>query len=335
MVKSMKINSILAIILNWNELDLTRRCLRSLLNQKRILCDILVIDNNSDMETFKILLDEFPDVQIKRNPTNLGVSAGRNIGIRYALKKGYEFILLFDNDALAESYMLSHLIETVKSHPEGGIFGPKIYRDDLVNVIWRAGCTSWKWTYLHAGHIILKRIYGWAARSLPRFLDTMRGENQPDAGQYDVEQEVDFQIGCAQLIRTAVFKDVGLLDEEFSPYGSEDIDFCTRVQAASWRIRYVPHARCWHRVGGSFQDEYWRTYYNTRNLLLIARKNLNPIYFWLLYLPDFIILTIPLMLIESTLKKNIQRRKAFIEAILWNLSDIKKRGILIGTREKN
>jgi len=320
-------NNILAIVLNWNELDLTRRCIRSLLDQKMTACDVLVVDNHSDEETVEILRNEFSGIPIHRNTRNLGVSAGRNIGIGYALRRQYGHVLLFDNDAIADPYMLHRLSESAERHPQGGIFGPKIYYDDSSRIIWRAGCTSWKWTYLHAGHTLLKRFYQLFGRPLPMAFDSIRGENQSDRGQFDTEEDIDFQIGCAQLIKTDVFKAVGLLDEEFSPYGSEDIDFCIRAKGSGWRIRYVPTAICRHRVGGSFQDEYQRTYCNTRHILLLARKHLRPIYFWLLYLPDFLCLTLPLMLAESVFQKKKERLKAIVDAIAWHLSDIKLRGL--------
>lgn len=175
-------------------------------------------------------------------------------------------------------------------------------------------------------------MFRMANKCLPSYLDTGRGAGQYDEGQYDQERNITFQIGCAQLIRTEVFHQVGLLDEEYSPYGSEDIDFCARATKAGWLIRYVPKARCWHRIGGSFLDEYQRTYYNHRNLMLLARKNLTHFYFWLLFIPDFFFLKIPLMIIESIVKKAPQRQKALIDAIIWNLNDVSIRGILIDNK---
>ena len=323
-------HQILAVILNRNESDLIKRCISSLLAQERCGCDILVVDNHSRDEFRGVVEKAFPNVGIYYSRTNRGVAGGRNIGIRHALAKGYPFVLLFDNDAVADRRMLFELVEAADRYPEASILGPKIWYDDRPRVIWRAGCTSWKWTYLHAGFEILKRVLQWFGRTPPGVLDTSRGEGAPDCGQYDQPREVDFQIGCAQLVRSEVFREIGLLDEDFSPYGSEDIDFCARAKRSGWRIRYVPQATCRHRAGGSFQDEYERAYYNARHLMLLARKNLSPVYFWLLYLPDFVLLTIPLMMAESILQKKSKCRKALVDATLWNLADMKKRGVLIG-----
>jgi GT2 family glycosyltransferase len=297
--------------------------------------DILVIDNHSKQNPTEALQSEFSGVFVTRNSENRGVAEGRNIGIRFALKNKYPYILLFDNDAHADPGMVAFLLTAAEKNPSTGIVGPKILRDDAPQKIWRAGCTSWKLTYLHSGQRIMKRLFQVIGKPLPNLFDTSRGEDQIDRGQFDVEQEVDFQIGCAQLVRTDVFNDVGLLDEEFTPYGSEDIDFCIRAKRSGWRIRYVPNACCRHRVGSSFQDEYQRTYYNTRHILLLARKHLHPAYFWLLYLPDFFCLTLPLMLMESVLQKKKVRRKAIADAINWHLVDIRTRGLLLGQKIKD
>ncbi len=320
---------ILTIIINWDGLDLTRRCIQSLMTQTGAVNDILIVDNGSDTNPESLLTKEFPAIELIRNSTNLGVAGGRNVGLKYALKQGYKFVLFIDNDAYAAPDMLSYLSDAASRCPAAGIFGPKILRDDKPNVIWRAGCTSWKLTYLHSITEIIQHLTKLFGKFPPRFMDPARGVNQPDYGQFDQERNTDFQIGCAQFIRTEVFEKIGILDEEFKPYGSEDIDFCARATRANWRIRYVPQAVCYHRVGSSFRDEYDRTFHNAKNLLLLARKNLSKIYFGLCFLPDFICLTIPLMLIKCYFKRQPLRRKAFLDALIWHVRDIARRGIMI------
>jgi hypothetical protein len=98
--------SILAIILNWNQAELTRNCIKSLREQINTPPDIIVIDNASEGNSVKKLTALFPDIEFIINDSNLGVAAGRNIGIDYAIKKKYEYILIFDNDAYAAPNML-------------------------------------------------------------------------------------------------------------------------------------------------------------------------------------------------------------------------------------
>ena len=126
-----------------------------------------------------------------------------------------------------------------------------------------------------------------------------------------------------------VFREIGLLDMDFCPYGSEDIDFCARLKKRGWKIKYIPDAICWHRSESSFSDSYNRSFYNMRNILLLARKHLNPFYFSFVFVPDFVFLTLPLIIIEGLLKRQKKRLKGVIRAIQWNIQDAKKRGLSI------
>lgn len=322
-------NSVLAIILNWNEIDLTFRCIQSLIDMKRTNCDILVIDNGSKENPETLFKHAFPKISFIRNEQNLGVAGGRNVGIRFGLIKQYPYLLLFDNDAFAHQDMLYHLIRTSEEINNCGIAGPKILIDGEERIVWRAGCTSWKRTYLHSLFEILRRIYAKFKTPLPKFIDTVRGENQIDSERYNKDEDIDFQIGCAQLVRREVFLDIGLLDDEFSPYGSEDIDFCIRTKRSGWTIRYLHRAICWHRRESSVNDSYKRSYFNARNLILLARKNLSKAYFWIVFIPDLLLITIPLMIIESSIKRYPLKRKAIVDAVSWNLDDIRNRGVFL------
>ncbi len=322
----------LAIILNWNELEYTRRCIESLISQSVKDIRILVIDNHSVKDPTGILNKEYPNVTVIRNFKNMGVAGGRNIGVRYAIENKFKYILLFDSDAYADSKLIESFLVAADKYPDTALFGSKIYFDNDKHIIWRAGCTSWKWTYLHAGYSILVRFCRLFRKSLPSWADTGRGENQKDTGQYDQIREISFQIGCCQFIRTKIFNEIGFLDTDYIPYGSEDIDFCARLSKKGWKITFIPSAICWHRVGSSFTDNYRRSFFNTRNIILLARKNLHPIYFSFLFVPDFMFLTTPLVILEGLFFLHKNRLEGFLDGIVWNFSDIMKRGVLLRDR---
>ena len=311
----------LAIVLGWNDKKLTHRCIESLYLQRGESCDVLLVDNYSETDPIPYLKSCFPKMFCIRNKVNLGAGGGRNVGIRWALERGYRYILWIDNDAYAEPHMLNKLMKGLARDPRLGAVGPKILKDVEPRIVWRAGCTSWKWTYLHTGPEVLDRLWKVMGRSPRAFLDTSRGKDQSDRGQFDREEYIDFLFSCVILARCELIRDVGMFDEAYSLYGSEDIDFCARVIKSKWRLGYVPSALAWHRIGSSFKDEYKRAYYNSRNILLLARKNLHPAYFWCLFLPDHAFLTIPLKILESLIRSLPKRRKALGDAIIWNFCD--------------
>jgi len=84
---------IITIILNWNDLDRTLRCLNSLKALKKVTCDIIVVDNNSINDPTDKIKQLDQNIRIIKNNKNLGVAGGRNKGIQYALRYHYKYLL--------------------------------------------------------------------------------------------------------------------------------------------------------------------------------------------------------------------------------------------------
>lgn len=63
-------------------------------------------------------------------------------------------------------------------------------------------------------------------------------------------RDVDQPQGACLLVRHQVIEQVGLWDERFPMFFS-DVDWCRRVWAAGWRIRFVPEVKVVHRRGAS------------------------------------------------------------------------------------
>jgi hypothetical protein len=61
---------------------------------------------------------------------------------------------------------------------------------------------------------------------------------------------VDHPLGAAFLVRAAVVRQVGLMDEGFFMY-AEEIDWCLRARRAGWEIYCLPTAVVAHHGGGS------------------------------------------------------------------------------------
>ena len=76
----------------------------------------------------------------------------------------------------------------------------------------------------------------------------------------------------------------------------------------------------------SFRGSYKRTYYNTRHIILLARKRLSDVYFWGAFVPEWIALGVPLRLIEATIDGDVDRRRAVVDAVRWNVKDALARG---------
>lgn len=242
------------IILNWNGMDHTLRCLESLLRIDYYNCDVIVVDNNSEDGSPKAIADSFPTVQIMRNSQNVGFAEGCNVGIRQAMKSGSAYVWLLNNDTLVDPQSLTFLVRAAEKDNSIGMTGSKIYDYDDPNVIRCAGMTiNW---FRGEAHFI-----GW---------------HQRDNGQFNNYSDVEGLEGCSLLIRRRVCEDVGLMDKDYFLYG-EEIDWCVRARQRGFRCTFVPESIVFHKGGASSGEAYRPilSYYSTRNMLRTISKSFS------------------------------------------------------------
>lgn len=244
-------------VLNWNNLDITIECIRSLLAMDRLDFEIVVVDNGSSDNSAERLSREFPSITLLPQRINLGFAGGSNIAMRHALSAGAEYVLLLNNDTYVAADFLYEMLSVIKNDTGIGAVCPKIYFAKAPEVVWYAGGDFDPWT----SRVI---IHGW---------------KQIDRGQFGAAQDITLATGCAMLIRCSALSEVGLFDEKFWAY-VEDLDLSLRLRRKGYRLVYAPKARVWHWDGstsvklGSGSHAVCQ-YFSTRNLLFLARKYLH------------------------------------------------------------
>ena len=84
-----------AIVLNWNGLDDTVDCVRSMASldiPEGVELTVVVVDNGSEQFQVAPLERVLPSVKIVRNAVNLGYCGGNNVGIRLALSEAADWV---------------------------------------------------------------------------------------------------------------------------------------------------------------------------------------------------------------------------------------------------
>lgn len=76
---------------------------------------------------------------IIQNPENLGFAEGSNVGIRYALARGSNYVCLLNNDTVVKSDSMSVFVKRMNADSSLGILGGKIYWYDNPSELWYAG----------------------------------------------------------------------------------------------------------------------------------------------------------------------------------------------------
>jgi len=217
------------LVLNLNRRELLRETLDSVQRMTYPNFRLVVIDNGSNDGSQEMVRSGYPSAALIENGTNLGFGEGNNVGMRYTMKQGSQWIFLLNNDIVVDPNLLTELMNAAMAEPDVGILGPKIYYHAEANTLWYAG----------------GRINYFTG------VISHRGVRQEDRGQYDAAGDTEYVTGCAFLVRREVLETVGLFDAVYCPAYSEDADLCVRAQRAGYRLRYVPQAKLWHKVSAS------------------------------------------------------------------------------------
>jgi GT2 family glycosyltransferase len=258
----MRFPKILILILNWNGKKDTLECLASLANaSQKPSFSILVIDNGSSDDSVTAIRSAFPDVPIMETKDNLGFAGGNNVGIRWALEKSFEWILLLNNDTIAAPDLLAHLINAAKKKPQAKIFGAKIYR--------------------YQDRQRIDHLGGFWDPQTAEFISIASGKI--DDGSFEEMQKVEYVCGCALFMHRSVPETIGLLEEKFFLLWEES-DYCARALRAGFEIWTAPQAKIWHKVSASFTGgKAHMHYFWWRNRLLWIERNCQRQEKWQIY----------------------------------------------------
>ncbi len=240
------------IVLNWNGRQDTIECINSLKAITYSNYTIVLVDNGSTDGSQTLLRERFPDIDLIQNGQNLGYAGGNNVGMRHALDKGADYIVLLNNDTIVDKNFVTALVTAAEADKTAGMLCSKIYFHDRPDILWYAGASFYPWL-------------GWGRH---------RGYNVRDVGQFDGVEETERPTGCSLIVRRRLCEQIGLLGEKYFCY-CEDLDWGMRAQNAGYKIMYVPASRVWHKVsrstGGSRSG--LSLYYYVRNMFLCLDTN--------------------------------------------------------------
>ncbi|MEW6407242.1 MAG: glycosyltransferase family 2 protein [Patescibacteria group bacterium] len=250
--------SVCIVILNWNGLNDTIECLESLkkINYKNYR--IIVVDNGSKNDEGKILKEKFGDyIYLIQNDKNYGFAEGNNIGMKYALKNGADYVLLLNNDTIVESNFLDELVKAISKHNK-----------DRVEM---AACKILNYPDKKTINAVWSSVY-------KRGLFRGKGYGITDRGQYNKEKIVFGPSGCCALYSKKLLEDTKIDDDYFDKSlfaYHEDIDLNFRAQLRDWKCIYAPKSVIYHKHSQSLGKESpKKSYLCLKNNLIVLFKNL-------------------------------------------------------------
>ena len=205
------------IILTYDHLDDTRRCLESLRPiMEQGETEVIVIDNASTDGTPQFIAQHYPEIRLTVNDTNRGVAAARNQGFAQARA---DTLFIIDNDTIVNERAVRGMMQYLQSHPDVGLCACRM--TDTEGNVQR----SFRPFPGLKGKVL-------SLLGLRLAAEKFRADDEGAIEPYYV-------IGACQMIRREAFEQVGQLDEAIF-YGPEDADFCHRLRQAGWKVKYLP-----------------------------------------------------------------------------------------------
>ena len=224
------------IIVNWNTRELLADCIESIyVSPPEGKFDIWVVDNFSSDGSPAMIRESFPEVNFIENNENVGFAKANNQALRISQS---EYVLLLNPDTVVKSNAISELILFLDNNPDAGIAGARLINPDgTLQISAFPFPTLFRefWRMFHIDSVVCLSNY------------PMKNWDQDQA------REIDTLLGACMLIRREALIQFGLFDEEYFIY-SEEVDLCTRLNDAGWRLYWVPSAVVIHYSGRSTQQ---------------------------------------------------------------------------------
>ncbi len=211
---SKKLN-IYVIVVTYNAMPWIDFCMGSIKNSTIPVTGI-VVDNVSSDETIKYIKSNYPEIIVLQQSENLGFGCANNIGIKYALDKGADYIYLLNQDAWFEKETLEKLVSLMQLHSDYGVLSP-LQTNKKGTVLDRNFCHS---------------IYRSEEIGCSLLSDSLLGNYN------DIYEMPFFQAAHWFISRDCILK-VGLFSSVFKHYG-EDNNYLGRVHFFNFKTGIVP-----------------------------------------------------------------------------------------------
>ena len=255
------------IIVNYNVTELLRNCLSSIQKFVDITdYEVIVIDNFSPDDSWKILMNEFPQFHFIENNKNEGFAIANNKAVETA--KG-EYILLLNPDTEFEGFYMKEILDFADAQEKFGCLGIRMH-DAEGNFLPES-----------------KRSVPDMFNSFEKLFINFKKNNSKSYYRNDVDEheiaEVEVITGAFFLTKKEIYENVGGLDEQYFMYG-EDIDLCYTILKNGYQNFYYGKASLLHHKGESTVKDriYLERFYGAMQIFINKYYREKPLQHWFL-----------------------------------------------------
>lgn len=215
---------VLAIIVTYNGMQWLDRCLSSAAPE----ADLYVWDNHSADGSADFVAANYPQAMLTRSEENVGFATANNMGMRYAMRKGYKYVYLLNQDAWVFPGTIGTLLSAARTHLEYAVLSPVQMTADY------------------------------------KELDPLFAKIYRISGEDDVCR-LRRVMAAHWLVPVAAIREIGLFEEDLFPHWGQDDDWCNRARYHGMKVGVVSSAQAVHdraRRQESTEKLIRRNYYN-------------------------------------------------------------------------
>ncbi|RII34615.1 methyltransferase domain-containing protein [Clostridium chromiireducens] len=217
------VNNYSIIILTYNNLDYTKKCIESIKKFNKINnYEIVIVDNNSTDGTTEWLKQQ-KDIKYILNTENKGFPTGCNQGIEITETKNDIFLL--NNDTVIMPNSIFNLRMGLYSNEKIGATGAV------------------------SNHVSYYQQIGQTYDTFEEYMEFAKQNNITNENSYESRLKL---VGFAMLIKRNVLDKVGKLDELFTPGNFEDDDLCFRIILEGYKLLLCKDSFIYHAGSVSF-----------------------------------------------------------------------------------
>ncbi len=195
----------------FNRKGFTQSYLSALMKQTKQNFKIIIVDDGSTDGTAEMIEQLFPEVILLKELGDLWWAEATNIGIRYAIDEGADYIMTLNDDTLPEPDYIENMQQQSQQNPKA-LFGAFAINAENNQPVFGGEILNWK------------------TGNFENILDKLLPE------QYQGLHAVNVFPGRGLLIPAEVFKNIGFYDSENFPQTIADLDFTARATSAGYSI---------------------------------------------------------------------------------------------------
>jgi N-acetylglucosaminyl-diphospho-decaprenol L-rhamnosyltransferase len=233
------VDSLTAVIANWETTDYTLRCVEALVADGVPAARVVVVDNGSRDGSFERLRAALKESLVLRLEENVGYARAMNHGAR-ALH-GVSYLLLNSDAFLHRPGSIATMLAALADETVG-IVVPRLLNEDFT--------LQPSVMPTNSPAVALVRASG-----LSRLIPNRWQPRWSTHWDHSSSREIQGADGAVVLVRGDAWHELGGFDERMRMY-AEDLDLCWRARKRGWRIWFVREAEFVHLGAGATRN-YW------------------------------------------------------------------------------